>query len=41
MGLNHERAQLFNNVQDQRESLEEAFAKGRRVKKESGARYGG
>jgi hypothetical protein len=36
----HQLSQLLNNVQDQRESLEEAFAKGRRVKKESGAKYG-
>jgi hypothetical protein len=36
----HQLTQLLNNVQDQRESLEEAFAKGRRVKKESGAKYG-
>lgn len=36
----HQLTQLLNNVQDQRESLEEAFAKGRRIKKESGAKYG-
>ena len=36
----HQLTQLLNNVQDQRESLEEAFAKGRRVKKESAAKYG-
>jgi hypothetical protein len=36
----HQITQLLNNVQDQRESLEEAFAKGRRVRKESGAKYG-
>ena len=36
----HQIHQLLNNVQDQRESLEEAFAEGRRVKKESAAKYG-
>ena len=36
----HQLTQLLNNVQDQRESLEEAFAKGRRVRKESAAKYG-
>jgi len=36
----HQLTQLLNNVQDQKESLEEAFAKGRRTKKESAARYG-
>jgi Mitotic checkpoint regulator, MAD2B-interacting len=36
----HQLTQLLNNVQDQRESLEEAFAKGRRIKKESAAKYG-
>ena len=36
----HQLTQLLNNVQDQRESLEELFAKGRRIKKESGAKYG-
>jgi len=36
----HQLSQLLNNVQDQRESLEEAFARGRQAKKESGAKYG-
>ena len=36
----HQLTQLLNNVQDQRESLEESFAKNRRIKKESGAKYG-
>ena len=36
----HQLTQLLNNVQDQRESLEEAFAQGRRVKRESAAKYG-
>ena len=36
----HQIHQLLNNVQDQRESLEEAFAEGRRVRKESAAKYG-
>jgi hypothetical protein len=36
----HQITQLLNNVQDQRESLEEAFAKGRKVRKESAAKYG-
>ena len=36
----HQLTQLLNNVQDQRESLEEAFAQGRRVRKESAAKYG-
>jgi hypothetical protein len=36
----HQLSQLLNNVQDQKESLEEAFARGRQVKKESGAKYG-
>ena len=36
----HQLTQLLNNVQDQRESLEEAFARNRQVKKESGAKYG-
>jgi hypothetical protein len=36
----HQLSQLLNNVQDQRESLEEQFAKNRRIKKESGAKYG-
>lgn len=36
----HQITQLLNNVQDQRDSLEEAFAKGKRVRKESAAKYG-
>jgi hypothetical protein len=36
----HQLTQLLNNVQDQKESLEESFAKNRRIKKESGAKYG-
>jgi len=36
----HQLTQLLNNVQDQRESLEESFAKNRKIKKESGAKYG-
>jgi Mitotic checkpoint regulator, MAD2B-interacting len=36
----HQLTQLLNNVQDQKESLEEQFAKNRRIKKESAAKYG-
>jgi len=36
----HQLGQLLNNVQDQRESLEEAFAQGRKIRKETAARYG-
>jgi hypothetical protein len=36
----HQITQLLNNVQDQKESLEEQFAKHRRIKKESAAKYG-
>lgn len=36
----HQLTQLLNNVQDQRESLEEQFAKNRKIKKESAAKYG-
>ena len=36
----HQLTQLLNNVQDQKESLEEQFAKHRRIKKESAAKYG-
>ena len=36
----HQITQLLNNVQDQRESLEEAFAQGRKIKKEAAAKYG-
>lgn len=36
----HQIHQLLNNVQDQKEALEEAFAEGRRVRKESAAKYG-
>jgi len=36
----HQLTQLLNNVQQQKESLEEQFAAGRRVKKESAAKYG-
>jgi hypothetical protein len=36
----HQLTQLLNNVQQQKDSLEEQFAEGRRVKKESGAKYG-
>ena len=36
----HQITQLLNNVQDQRESLEEAFAQGRKIRKETAAKYG-
>jgi Mitotic checkpoint regulator, MAD2B-interacting len=39
-GGRHQLTQLLNNVQQQKESLEEQFAAGRRVKKESAAKYG-